>query len=84
VNNSSFLISRVASMAQWVTSEYFKMKDLPEEFKKLHILNEIFPEYVNGMDDGLSLTEIFKDTSAEETLERLYKFEEMINNYNWM
>jgi len=84
VNNSSFLISRVASMAQWVTSEYFKMKDLPEEFKKLHILNEIFPEYVNGMDDWLSLTEIFKDTSAEETLERLYKFEEMINNYNWI
>ena len=84
MNNSSFLISRVASMAQWVTSEYFKMKDLPEEFKKLHILNEIFPEYVNGMDDGLSLTEIFKDTSAEETLERLYKFEEMINNYNWI
>lgn len=80
MNNSSFLISRIAAMAQWVTSEYFKMKDLPEEFKKLHILNEIFPEYVDGMDQGLTLTEIFKDTSAEETLKRLYKFEEMINN----
>jgi hypothetical protein len=56
------------------------MKDLPEEFKNLHILNEIFPEYVKGMNEGLSLTEIFKETTAEETLERLYKFEEMINN----
>jgi hypothetical protein len=80
MNNSSYLIARIANMAQWVTSEYFKMKDLPEEFKKLHILNEIFPAYVDGMDNGLTLTEIFKDTSAEETLKRLYKFEEMINN----
>jgi hypothetical protein len=80
MNNSSYLIARLANMAQWVTSEYFKMKDLPEEFKKLHILNEIFPEYVDGMNNGLTLTEIFKDTSAEETLKRLYKFEEMINN----
>jgi hypothetical protein len=80
MNNSSYLISRIAVMAQWVTSEYFEMKDLPEEFKNLHILNEIFPEYVKGMDEGLSLTEIFKETTAEETLERLYKFEEMINN----
>lgn len=80
MNNSSYLIARIANMAQWVTSEYFKMKDLPEEFKKLHILNEIFPEYVDGMNNGLTLTEIFKDTSAEETLKRLYKFEEMINN----
>jgi hypothetical protein len=80
MNNSSFLIARLAAMAQWVTSEYFNMKDLPEEFKNLHILNEIFPEYVKGMDEGLSISEIFKDDTSEETLKRLYKFEEMINN----
>ncbi len=80
MNNSSFLIARLAAMARWVTSEYFKMKDLPEEFKNLHILNEIFPEYVKGMDEGLSISEIFKDDTPEETLKRLYKFEEMINN----